>query len=309
VNPNVAKDLSDLYGASGMTARSILITGCSSGIGYTCALGMKQRGWRVFATARSQPDLERLKAEGLEVVYLDYTEPKSIATCAEAVLEATGGQLFALFNNGAYAQPGAVEDLTPDVLRAQFEANVFGWHDLSIRLIPAMRRNGVGRIVQCSSVLGLVAFKWRGAYSASKFAIEALSDTMRIELAGSGVKVSVIEPGPIRSRLQEHAVAHFKRNIDLENSVHREHYKRLLAKSEILDSKLWGYEKPGEGSTWSFLPRYRLGPDAVLAKLVHAVESANPKPHYHVTAATHVVAMARRVLPARAMDLLARSVS
>jgi NAD(P)-dependent dehydrogenase (short-subunit alcohol dehydrogenase family) len=136
-----------------------------------------------------------------------------------------------------------------------------------------------------------------------------LSDTMRIELAGSGVKVSVIEPGPIRSRLQEHAVAHFKRNIDLENSVHREQYKHLLAKSEILDSKLWGYERPGEGSTWSFLPRYRLGPDAVLAKLVHAIESRNPKPHYHVTAATHVVALARRVLPARAMDLLARSVS
>jgi NAD(P)-dependent dehydrogenase (short-subunit alcohol dehydrogenase family) len=292
-----------------MTARSILITGCSSGIGYTCALGMKQRGWRVFATARTQADLERLKSEGLEVVHLDYTQPRSIEACANAVLDATDRRLFALFNNGAYGQPGAVEDVRPDVLRAQFEANVFGWHDLTRRLIPAMRDNGAGRIVQCSSVLGLVALKWRGAYSASKFAIEALSDTMRMELEGSGVRISVIEPGPIRSRFQEHGLAHFKANIDIEASVHREHYARLVAKTEALIANArWGYERPGERRS-SVLPRYRLGPDAVLAKLVHAVESRNPKPRYHVTSATHAMAIARRVLPARALHLLARTVS
>lgn len=293
-----------------MTSRSILITGSSSGIGYTCALGMKERGWRVFATARSEADLERLKRENLEVLYLDYAQPKSIAACAEAVLEATNGKLFALFNNGAYGQPGAVEDLEPDVLRAQFEANVFGWHDLTRKLIPAMRKNGAGRIVQCSSVLGLVALKWRGAYSASKFAVEALSDTMRLELEQSGVRVSVIEPGPIRSRFQEHAQIHFKANIDIDNSVHREDYARLLARNEaLIAGSKWGYERPGARRSRSILPRYRLGPDAVLARLVHAVESLNPKPRYHVTAAAHAMAVARRVLPARALHLLARYVS
>jgi NAD(P)-dependent dehydrogenase (short-subunit alcohol dehydrogenase family) len=292
-----------------MTARSILITGCSSGIGYFCALGMKQRGWRVFATARSQADLDGLEAEGLEPVHLDYTQPKSIEACADAVLAATNGQLFALFNNGAYGQPGAVEDLTTDVLRRQFETNVFGWHDLTRRLIPAMRHNGAGRIVQCSSVLGLVALKWRGAYSASKFALEALSDTMRLELEPSGVRVSVIEPGPIRSRFQEHGLAHFKANIDIEASVHRAEYARQIARNEaLIAANRWGYERPGE-SPRSLLPRYRLGPDAVLAKLVHAVESRNPKPCYHVTTATHAMALARRILPARALHLLARHVS
>ena len=293
-----------------MTSRSILITGCSSGIGYTCALGMRERGWRVFATARSEADLERLKREGLETVYLDYSQPKSIAASADAVLEATDGQLFALFNNGAYGQPGAVEDLEPDVLRAQFEANVFGWHDLTRRLIPAMRKNGAGRIVQCSSVLGLVALQWRGAYNASKFAIEALSDTMRLELEHAGVRVSVIEPGPIRSRFQEHGLANFKANVDIENSVHRADYARIVARTEALIAGTdWGYERPGARRSRSLLPRYRLGPDAVLAKLVHAVESLNPRPRYHVTSATHAMAMARRILPARALHVLARYVS
>jgi NAD(P)-dependent dehydrogenase (short-subunit alcohol dehydrogenase family) len=293
-----------------MTARSILITGCSSGIGYTCALGMKQRGWRVFATARSDADLERLASENLEPVHLDYAQPKSIEACANAVLEATDGQILALFNNGAYGQPGAVEDLATGVLKAQFEANVFGWHDLTRRLIPAMRTNGAGRIVQCSSVLGLVALKWRGAYSASKFAIEALSDSMRLELEPSGVRVSVIEPGPIRSRFQEHGLAHFKANVDIEASVHREDYARQIARNEALVAgSNWGYERPGERRTRSLLPRYRLGPDAVLARLVHAVESPNPKPRYYVTSSTHAMAMARRILPARALHLLARYVS
>lgn len=293
-----------------MTSRSILVTGCSSGIGYTCALGLKQRGWRVFATARGEADLRRLAAEGLEAVHLDYAQPKSIEACAAAVLEATEGRVFALFNNGAYGQPGAVEDLRPDILRAQFEANVFGWHDLTRRLIPAMRANGAGRIVQCSSVLGLVALKWRGAYNASKFAIEALSDTMRLELEDSGVKVSVIEPGPIRSRFQEHGLAHFRASIDIENSVHRADYARIVARTEaLLAATRWGYERPGERRPLSLMPRYRLGPDAVLAKLVHALESPNPKPRYHVTAATHAMAVARRILPSRALHRLARYVS
>lgn len=297
-------------GYAAVAMRSILITGCSSGIGYACAHGMKDRGWRVLATARKPRDLDRLKGEGFEVLYLDYTEPEAIAACAEAALELTGGRLAALFNNGCYGQPGAVEDLRPDVLRAQFEAAVFGWHDLSRRIIPAMRTNRAGRIVQCSSILGIVALKWRGAYNAAKFAVEALSDTLRLELAGSGIYVSVIEPGPIRSRFQEHAIAHFRRNVDIEGSVHRDEYRRLLARNQaLIANSRWGYEKPGERRSGGLLPRYRLGPEAVLRALVHAAESPRPKPHYHVTAATKAMALARRLLPARALDRLAERVS
>jgi NAD(P)-dependent dehydrogenase (short-subunit alcohol dehydrogenase family) len=194
--------------------------------------------------------------------------------------------------------------------RIEARANVFGWHDLTRRLIPAMRANRAGRIVQCSSVLGLVALKWRGAYTASKFAIEALSDTMRLELEHSGVHVSVIEPGPIRSRFQEHGLAHFKANIDIENSVHRQDYARQIARTEaLIAGTQWGHERPGARPSRSLWPRYRLGPDSVLAKLVHALESRNPKPRYYVTAATHAMALARRILPSRALHRLARSVS
>ena len=154
-----------------MTTKTLLVTGCSSGIGETCARGMKARGWRVFATARKPEDIARLEAEGLEALYLDYAEPASIEGCVAAISARTGGKLDALFNNGAYGQPGAVEDLSRDALEAQFQANVFGWHDLTCRCIALMRANGSGRIVQCSSVLGIVALKWRGAYNASKFAI------------------------------------------------------------------------------------------------------------------------------------------
>lgn len=290
-----------------LVTRSILITGCSSGIGYCSAHGMKSRGWRVFATARKEADLARLRGEGLDAFYLDYAVPRSIAECAERTLAATGGKLAALFNNGAYGQPGAVEDLSTDALRAQFEANVFGWHELTRRIVPAMRGNGGGRIVQCSSVLGLVALKWRGAYTASKFAIEALSDTLRLELEGTGIFVSVIEPGPIRSRFQEHAIEHLKANIDVEGSPHRAEYERQLAGK--LAKVRWAPEKPGARPERGFMPKYRLGPSAVFEALVHAVESPRPKPHYHVTAATRAMAAARRMLPARLLDRLASRVS
>ena len=216
-----------------MAERSILITGCSSGIGLASAREMKARGWRVFATARKDEDIKRLREkEGVESLYLDYAEPTSIAAAAAKVLEATGGTLTALFNNGAYGQPGAVEDLKPEVLRAQFEVNVFGWHDLTRRLIPSMRVRGEGRIVFCSSVLGLVAAPYRGAYCASKFAIEALADSLRIELAPSGLKVILIEPGPIASRFLEHALEAYRRNIDLEASPHRDIYRARIARLE-----------------------------------------------------------------------------
>src|SRR5680860_1185304 len=237
-----------------MIQRSVLITGCSSGIGLASARAMKERGWRVFATARKPEDLARLKDEyGLESLYLDYTEPDSIAAAGTHVLEATDGALTALFNNGAYGQPGAVEDVTPDVLRAQFETNVIGWHDLTRRVIPAMRERGEGRIVFCSSVLGLVSAPYRGAYCASKFAVEALVDALRMELATTGIRIVLIEPGPIASRFLEHALEAYRRNIDLEGSAHREIYRTRIARLE-------------QGGDQAF----KLGPEAVALKLVHA---------------------------------------
>lgn len=286
-----------------MQPRSILITGCSSGIGYTCAVGMKQRGWRVVATARKPEDLAMLREHGLEAVQLDYADATSIAKCANEVLKLTGGKLTALFNNGAYGQPGLVEDLPVDALRKQFEANVFGWHDLTTRLLPAMRDQGSGRIVQCSSVLGIVAAPYRGAYNASKFALEGLTDTLRLELAGTGIHVSSIQPGPIRSRFTANALAALKANIDTLNSRNRALYNKRIAELETLaGSSPAPLESPEEsaritGNGWK--PVYRLGPDAVLACLIHATESDRPRPYYRVTYTTKLAALARRLLPAR----------
>lgn len=263
--------------------RSILVTGCSSGIGAYCAKALHERGWRVFATARRTEDIASLAAAGLEAYYLDYREPDSIAALAENVLAATGGKLDAQFNNGAYAQPGAVEDLPVEALRAQFEANFFGWHDLTRRIVPAMRAQGQGRIVHCSSILGLVPMKWRGAYVSSKFALEGLMLAQRMELEGSGIEVSLIEPGPIASRFTYNAAAQAEANIDLEGSVHCELYRRQMAKLK-------------SGGTKS---KNKLGPEAVHAVLLHALEAPRPRPHYAVTRPAKLGILARRLLPSR----------
>ncbi len=271
-----------------MSERTVLITGCSSGIGRACALGLKARGWRVFATARKETDIADLAQQGLEALYLDYTEPDSIIACVEEVRKRTQGRLFALFNNGAYGQLGAVEDLSREVLARQFEANVFGWHDLTMRALPMMRAAGRGRIVQNSSVLGLVAMKWRGAYNASKFAIEGLTDTLRLELRGSGIHVSTIEPGPIWSKFVDNALKHFQANIDIDHSPYRDVYLERL-------KKLRGETRPNP---------FKLPPEAVLKKLVHALESPRPRPRYYVTFPTHLMAFLRRPLPTRALDAI-----
>lgn len=265
--------------------RTILITGCSSGIGWHCALGLKARGWRVLATARKPEDLARLAAEGVEALFLDYADRQSVSACAAEAARRTGGTLDALFNNGAFGQPGAVEDLTREVLEAQFATNFFGWHQLTRECLPLMRAKGGGRIVQCSSVLGLVALKWRGAYNASKFAIEALSDTLRLELRGSGIFVSLIEPGPITSKFVETSLKNFEANIDQTSSHYKEAYARQRARL-------------GRGGS----ARYKLGPEAVLEALVHAVEAPHPHARYHVTKPTRYMAIARRILPQRLLD-------
>ncbi|WP_319496414.1 SDR family oxidoreductase [uncultured Cohaesibacter sp.] len=273
-----------------MTQRSILITGCSSGIGRHCALRLHAEGWQVFATARKTEDLEALRAEGVTAIYMDYTEPQSIKACVEVVLNHTGGTLDALFNNGAYGQAGAVEDLPTDVLRAQFEANLFGWHDLTCRIIPAMRKQGYGRIIHCSSVLALTGLAFRGAYVASKYALEGLTDTMRLEMHGSNIFISMIEPGPITSQFRENARLNFIKTIDTENSVYRDRYKIRLKAMES--------DAPGQ---------FELPPEAVYKKLDRALNSANPKPRYMVTVPTYIMNAMRRFLPTRALDAFLRS--
>lgn len=269
-----------------MTGRCILITGASSGIGLASARIMKARGWRVLATARAPDDLERLENdEGVEALPLELSDPSSIAACASEALARTDGKLYALFNNGAFGQVGAVEDLSADVLRRQLEVNVIGAHDLTCGVLPAMRANGEGRIVQCSSVLGLVSGIYRGAYCASKFALEALTDALRLELRDTGIRVSLIEPGPIRTRFVETALANVKKTVDIDASPHRDAYLARLAAMEA-----------GGSST------FKLEPEAVAAKLVHAVESAHPKARYYVTTPTFIAAGLRRVLPTALLD-------
>ena len=270
------------------SARAVLITGCSSGIGLCAAEGLKDRGYRVFATARKEADVERLKQSGFESLKLDLTDPESIASALDEVLSRTGNRLYALFNNGAYGQPGAVEDLTTEVLRAQFEANFFGWHELTRRVLPVMRAQGEGRIIQNSSVLGFIALKYRGAYNASKFALEGLSDTLRHELAGTSIHVSLIEPGPIISRFRENAYRAFKQNIDVENSPHRKTYV-------MVEKRLANNENE---------PPFTLPASAVLKKVIHALESPRPKPRYYVTVPTHAFGILKRLLPTRLLDRL-----
>lgn len=272
---------------------SVLITGCSSGIGYSCALGLKARGFRVFASARKQEDVERLAGEGLEALRLDLDDPDSIGRAVDQVLSLTDGRLYALFNNGAFGQPGAVEDLSREVLRAQLETNLLGWHDLTCRIIPVMRKQGYGRIVQNSSILGLVALASRGAYVASKFALEGLTDTLRLELEGSGIQISLIEPGPIESRFRANSHEKFRVNIDVENSLHRERY--LAAEKRLLK------EGPAQPFT--------LPPEAVLKKLLHALESRRPRARYYVTVPTYLFGNLRRILPTRGLDWVLRRAS
>ena len=269
-----------------MTRTSVLITGCSSGIGHCVAHGLQQRGYRVFATARNADDVARLQSEGLESLRLDLDDSASIQAALREILERTGGSLYALFNNAGFGQAGAVEDLSRQALRAQFETNLFGTMELTNRVIPVMRAQGRGRIIQNSSVLGISALPYRGAYVASKFALEGITDTLRMELADTPIRVSIIEPGPITSRFRENSYAAFKRHIEIGNSAHSGKYLAL-------ERRLLGLQG---GS------RFKQGPEAVLRRVVHALESPRPKIRYPVTGPTHFFGFMRRLLPDRALD-------
>ncbi len=270
------------------SSKTILITGCSSGIGLCAARTLRARGYRVLTTARKPVDVSRLAGEGFEAFLLDLADPASIQLAVKRVLETTGGVLYGLFNNGAYGQPGAVEDLRREVLREQFETNLFGTHELTNLVIPVMRRQGYGRIIQNSSVLGFAAMRYRGAYNASKFALEGLSDTLRLELRGTGIHISIIEPGPILSRFRDNAYAMYRKHINAEDSPHRETYRLM----EVRLQK--------EGAAVPFT----LDPEAVVAKLIHALEARRPRARYYVTFPTYLFGCLKRVLPDRALDWL-----
>ena len=278
-----------------MSERSVLITGCSSGIGYCAAHGLRQRGYRVFASARKTEDVQHLKGEGFECLQLDVRESESIHAALQELFELSGGELYGLFNNAGYGQPGAVEDLSREVLRAQLETNLLGLHELTCKVLPAMRARGAGRIIQNSSILGFSALRFRGAYQASKYALEGLTDTLRLELAGSGIHACLIEPGPISSRFRDNARAAFEANIDVEASPFRDAYAGMRRR----------YETEFKDSLFT------LPPAAVLDKLIHALESPRPRPRYYVTVPTHAFGFLKRILSTRMMDriLLASSKS
>ncbi|MDD1608049.1 MAG: SDR family oxidoreductase [Methylococcaceae bacterium] len=275
-----------------MTFKTILITGCSSGIGYDAAVALKERGHQVIASARNPADVSRLTEQGLTCLQLDLADSDSIQQAVTQMLKLTGGRCDALFNNGAFGQPGAVEDLSRDVLRYQFETNLFGTHELTNLLIPVMREQGQGRIIYNSSVLGLVAMRYRGAYNASKFALEGLADTLRLELHGTGIHISLIEPGPILTNFRQNSFALYKKNIDAEHSVHKASY-------QAMEERL---QKEGEAVMFT------LPAEAVTKKVIHALEANCPKIRYYVTFPTYLFATLKRILPISWLDSLLRKV-
>lgn len=268
--------------------KTVLITGCSTGIGYYVAHGLKKAGFQVIATARKMDDVKRLSEEGFTCFQLDLADSSSVQGAWTDILKACDGKLYGLFNNGAYGLAGALEDISREALTVQFQTNVFGWHELTNLVIPIMRQHNEGRIIQNSSVLGFVAMPYRGAYNASKYAIEGLTDTLRLELASTNIKLSLIEPGPIRSDFRKNALAAFERWIDPTNSPHNSNYASLQKRLKI------------EGDAAPFT----LGPDAVLKRVLHALESNKPQIRYYVTFPTYLFGTLKRFLPFSWMDKL-----
>jgi NAD(P)-dependent dehydrogenase (short-subunit alcohol dehydrogenase family) len=266
--------------------KTILITGCSSGIGRHCAISLHKKGYRVFATARKAEDVAQLQALGLTALELDLSSSDSIKSAVKQIFSMTGHQLFALFNNAGFAQPGAIEDISRDAIRAQFETNVFGTLELTNAVLPIMRRQGYGRIIQNSSVLGFISLPFRGAYNASKYALEGLTDTLRLELNSTAIKVSLIEPGPIASNFRSQAYSQFIQNINLSNSPFRALYASI---SKHLENS-------------ATHPPFTLGPEAVEKALLHALEAKRPKIRYYVTFPTHLFSFLKRSLSHRLLD-------
>ena len=266
------------------TIRTVLITGCSSGIGLCLSHGLRSAGYHVFATARKEEDVTKLKKLGFDAFLLDLASSNSIKAAIYEIYQKTDS-LYALINNGAYGQAGALEDISREALEKQFQANVFGWHELTNLVLPSMKARNMGRVVYISSVLGFVAMPFRGPYVASKFAIEGLVDTLRLELKQTKIKLSLVQPGPIESKFRQNALLAFKENVDSSNSDYKREYKTMI---ERLNS-----DKNVQ---------FTLGPESVLRCVLHALESRAPKNHYRVTFPTKLFAFLCRILPSSWMD-------
>lgn len=264
--------------------RSVLITGCSSGIGLCLAHGLREAGYRVFATARQDKDVKILIQLGFESYQLDLASSASIKLAIKHIYSKVD-VLYGLIHNGAYGQVGALEDISREVLEAQFQTNVFGWHELSNLVLPSMKKNNEGRIIYLSSVLGFVAMPFRGSYNASKFAIEGLVDTLRLELANTNIQLSLIQPGPIESKFRENAYQAFKKNVDMDNSDYYANYEQMIKR--LRSEKLADYTLPAK---------------SILTRTLHALDSAKAKTHYWVTFPTQLFAVLKRILPSRIMD-------
>ena len=266
------------------TIRTVLITGCSSGIGLCLAHGLRSAGYHVFATTRKEEDVTRLKKLGFDAFLLDLASSKSIKTAIYELYQKTDS-LYALINNGAYGQAGALEDISREALEKQFQANVFGWHELTNLVLPSMKERNKGRVIYISSVLGFVAMPFRGPYVASKFAIEGLVNTLRLELKKTKIKLSLIQPGPIESKFRQNAFLAFKENVDSSKSDYKREYKTMI---ERLNS-----DKNVQ---------FTLAPESVLRCVLHALESKSPKNYYRVTFPTKLLTVLCRILPSSLMD-------
>lgn len=271
-----------------MNSKVILITGCSSGIGFDTAFALQKMGYRVIASCRKMPDVEKLSSMGVETLCIDVNDSASIQEGFSQFLSKTSGRLDVLINNAGYGQAGALEDIPRDVLRQQFETNVFGLMELTNLAIPVMRQQGHGRIINISSVLGLISMPFRGAYNASKYAVEGLSDTLRLELHAANIPVITIEPGPIESRFRDNVVDGTLKKIDMEHSFFKKQYQVMLTSFKQTKSDSIFTKKP----------------DAVIKKLIHAIEAKKPKAKYPVTFPTHLFIFLKRVLTTRLLDKL-----
>ena len=266
--------------------RTVLITGCSSGIGLCLAHGLRSAGYHVFATARKKEDMKKLKKLGFDAFLLDLSSSDSIKAAVSEIYQKTDS-LYALINNGAYGQAGALEDISRETLEKQFQANVFGWHELTNLVLPSMKARNIGRVVYISSILGFVAMPFRGSYVASKFAIEGLVDTLRLELKQTKIKLSLIQPGPIESKFRQNALLAFKESVDSSNSDYQREYiamiKRLNSEKNV---------------------RFTLPPESVLRCVLHALGSKVPKNHYRITFPTKLFGILCRILPSSWMDYI-----
>lgn len=273
-----------------MSDKTILITGCSSGIGYYAAKKLNESGYQVFATARKISDVQKLINEGLDAYQLDVTDILSIEDTLDKILKKTNGKLYAVFNNAGFLQAGAIADLSQEMLLSQFATNVFGPFEITRRVLPIMQKQGYGRIIQNSSILGVITIPYYGAYNASKFALEGFSNTLRQELHGSNIFVSLLNPGPITSNLRENAYQQYEKTLKNRSSSN---YQSIYKKLENT------YFKSNQKNS-----RFSQGPEAVFKKLLHALESPSPKAHYYIGFTAKLMATLKRFLPEKILDAI-----